>query len=70
MGHVLPVLPLALELRRRGHELHWVVGPGGEGLVVEQGIEATVAGLSVAERQAGVVERHPDLWTRPSHEAG
>ncbi len=26
LGHVLPVLPLALELRDRGHDLHWVAG--------------------------------------------
>lgn len=69
LGHVLPVLPLAVELQARGHDLHWVVGPGNEATVAATGIELTIAGMLVAERRAELIRRHPDLATLPMQEA-
>lgn len=69
LGHVLPVLPLAVELQARGHDLHWVVGPGSDAMVAATGIEFTVAGMSAAARRAEFLRRHPDVGTLPPPEA-
>lgn len=69
LGHVLPVLPLAVELQARGHDLHWVVGPGDEATVAATGIEHTIAGMPVPNRRSELIRRHPELPTLPMTEA-
>lgn len=68
LGHVLPVLPLALELRDRGHDLHWVVGAANAEAVEATGIAVTVAGMPVAERLAEFARRYPDAFELPPAE--
>jgi UDP:flavonoid glycosyltransferase YjiC (YdhE family) len=68
LGHVLPLLPLALELRARGHDLHWLAGPDNAAVVSETGIATTVAGMPVAERLAEFQRRRPDAATLPQPE--
>lgn len=68
-GHVHPILPLALELRAQGHDLHWVTGELDAAAVADAGVEVTVAGLSPRDRNAELNRRHPDLFTRPLAEA-
>ena len=43
-GDFNPFMALALELRRRGHVIHWAVGPQFAEKAHAQGFEATVAG--------------------------
>lgn len=68
MGHVLPLLPLALELRACGHQLRWVAGPGGAQAVMDQGIETFVAGMPEGERQAELARRYPEMMSLPPSE--
>lgn len=68
LGHVLPVLPLADELRSRGHDLRWVAGPDNAGTAEAAGIRVIRAGLSVAERSAIFAQRHPEVPALPPDE--
>ena len=68
LGHVLPVLPLALKLRDRGHDLHWVAGSDTAAVVAATGIAMTVAGMPEAERQAEFINRYPDAFGLPPAE--
>lgn len=65
LGHVLPLLPLALELRDRGHEILWATGADNADIVASQGVEVALAGMPVAERMAELQRRHPDVWSLP-----
>ena len=69
IGHVQPILPLALELQAQGHDVHWVTGEPGAAAVAEAGFDVTVAGMSPRERNAELNRRHPGLFTRPLAEA-
>ena len=44
-GDFNPFMALALELRRRGHSIHWAVSPKFADKARAQGFEATVAGV-------------------------
>ena len=48
-GHVLPMLPLAGALQRRGHEVLWAAPADISGRVRAAGITATETGLTDAE---------------------
>ena len=69
LGHVLPLVPLAVELRDRGHELHWLAGPDNAATVTGLGIAVTVAGMPVQERLAEFRRRRPDVPTLSRPEA-
>lgn len=64
-----PILPLAVELRAQGHDVHWVTAEPGAAAVADGGFEITVAGMSERDRNAELNRRHPDLFTRPLAEA-
>jgi UDP:flavonoid glycosyltransferase YjiC (YdhE family) len=68
LGHILPLVPLARELRRRGHDLRWVGGHGGLDEVEDQGIDVVRAGMPEAERQRELVRRYPELVSVPPPE--
>ncbi len=68
LGHVLPVLPLAIELLARGHQVRWVAGPGNADLVVDAGFDVTVAGMPVRDRLDEFFRRYPDTPSLPEEE--
>jgi UDP:flavonoid glycosyltransferase YjiC (YdhE family) len=61
VGHIHPLVPLAIALRTRGHDVRWATGPDGCERVERAGIDAVSAGLSQAERWAQFVRRHPEI---------
>jgi UDP:flavonoid glycosyltransferase YjiC (YdhE family) len=64
-GHVFPVLPLANELRRAGHQVLWVVAGEGVQLVRRHGFDIAVAGMNVAERRATLQSQLPEIMNCP-----
>lgn len=62
------MVPLAVALCDRGHELRWVVGPGGSAAVDRVGISAVTAGLSHRDHFAELARRHPELAALPPRE--
>lgn len=59
LGHVLPMIPVAGELRARGHEVRWLGGQVAAGDIEARGIPVQPAGMSEAERQAELARRYP-----------
>jgi hypothetical protein len=68
VGHIHPVAPLAIELRRQGHEVRWATGPDGCERVKGAGFDAVRAGLSQAERWARFGQRHLEINELPPQE--
>lgn len=58
-GDVFPILGLAIELQRRGHEATIATNPHFEALIRRHGVAFEATGTS-AEYDACI--RHPDLW--------
>ncbi|HUP86222.1 MAG TPA: glycosyltransferase [Acidimicrobiales bacterium] len=59
VGHVQPMLPLALGMRARGHEVRWVTAEDGCHWVRGSGIDAAAAGPTTRERMAEYERRWP-----------
>lgn len=68
VGHIHPLVPLAVALRSRGHEVRWATGPDGCERVRRAGFDAVSSGLSQAERFAQFEARHPEIRRMPPHE--
>jgi UDP:flavonoid glycosyltransferase YjiC (YdhE family) len=51
-GHLHPLVPLAVECARRGHEVRWAVASDGVDRVRSYGIDAISAGMTIEERSA------------------
>jgi len=68
VGHIHPLVPLAVALRMRGHDVRWATGPDGCERVQRAGIDAVSAGLSRVERQAQFQRRHPEINELPAQE--
>src|SRR4051794_31673420 len=68
LGHVLPILPLVLELLDRNHDVHWVLGADNAAVVEARDIEVTVAGMPEAERMAEFRTRYPEAHKLPEGE--
>jgi calicheamicin 3'-O-methyl-rhamnosyltransferase len=64
-GHVNPVLPLADELRRAGHEVLWAIAEEGVREIRRHGFEATVAGMNVDERLGTMESRLAEIMSGP-----
>lgn len=60
LGHVLPLLPVAGELRARGHEVRWLGGQAAAEEIEARGIPVQTAGMPEAERQAELARRYPE----------
>lgn len=60
LGHVNPMLPLALAVRDAGHEVRWATGASARDHVEGHGIPTTVVGLPDAERMAAFRARYPE----------
>lgn len=68
IGHIHPLVPLAVALRAAGHDVCWATGPDGCERVRRAGIDAVSAGLTQAERFAQFQRRHPEIGELPPHE--
>jgi UDP:flavonoid glycosyltransferase YjiC (YdhE family) len=59
VGHLHPVMPLALALSARGHDVRWATGPDGCPIVEAAGFTAVPAGRSAAESMREYFDRFP-----------
>src|SRR4051812_43133271 len=60
VGHLQPMLPLAVKLRHRGHEVVWVTGADGCDWVRSADIHAIPVGPTTRERFAEYMRRWPE----------
>ena len=60
LGHVLPMVPLAVAMRDRGHEVLWATGNEARPQLEAADFPSIVAGRPVAERQAEYRRRWPE----------
>lgn len=58
-GHVQPVLPLAVAMQDRGHEVRWATALDGAHWVRAAGIEVVECGVTGSERMAQYEQRWP-----------
>ena len=65
VGHIFPVLPLALELQRQGHSVIWATAQESCSLVEGKGIAASPAGLTSTERARRFSANNPDALAVP-----
>jgi UDP:flavonoid glycosyltransferase YjiC (YdhE family) len=68
LGHVQPMVPIALALQRAGHEVRWATGPSACDRIEAQGITAEPVGLGDQERMAAFRARHPEAAAMPGPE--
>ena len=68
VGHIFPVIPLALELKRQGHEVLWATASGSCSIVEGVGIATSPAGLMPAERAQRFLENSPKAFAIPPRE--
>lgn len=60
VGHVQPMLPLAVALARRGHAVKWATATEAARWIEEAGIEHAEAGRGTPERMAEYLSRWPE----------
>ena len=65
VGHIFPVIPLALELQRQGHEVIWATAQGSCSIVEGVGIASSPAGLMPTERTQRFFANHPNAFAIP-----
>jgi UDP:flavonoid glycosyltransferase YjiC (YdhE family) len=65
-GHAYPMMPLAAELRRAGHEMLWATAEDGVELVRRHGFDVAVAGMNLAERRAFLEPQFPEILALPA----
>jgi len=65
IGHINPMLPLALALRDAGHDVIWATGADGARHVRRAGITTRDCGLSLADRTAAAADRMPAMLALP-----
>lgn len=68
IGHIHPLVPLAVALQARGHDVRWATGPESCAWVERAGIPAVPAGQTQAERLAEFWRRYPETRERPPQE--
>ncbi len=61
LGHVHPMVPLALALQERGHEVRWLTGPEGGDRLRPIGIDVDVHGPSFEALRAEHRRRYPEF---------
>jgi len=64
-GHVFPMVPVVLALRRAGHEIVWATGRGAGAWLDRLGIDHVEAGLDAADRTAAAAAAAPGLSSLP-----
>jgi hypothetical protein len=65
IGHVNPMIPLALALRDRGHEVRWVTGPDACERLESLGIAAVPVGVAWEAHRAEYLKRYPEVGDMP-----
>ena len=65
VGHIFPVLPLAIELQRQGHTVIWATAQESCSIVEGKGIAASPAGLTSKERAQRFSATYPDALAVP-----
>ena len=65
VGHIFPVLPLAIELQRQGHSVIWATSQESCSIVEGKGIAASPAGLTSMERAQRFSANNPDALVVP-----
>jgi UDP:flavonoid glycosyltransferase YjiC (YdhE family) len=68
VGHILPVIPLALELQRQGHDVIWATAQGSCSLIDGMGITTSPAGLMPMERNQRFFANYPNAFAVPPRE--
>jgi UDP:flavonoid glycosyltransferase YjiC (YdhE family) len=68
LGHVHPMLPLALALQVRGHEVRWAVAAQTCSRVEQAGIKAIAAGLDFSPGVEEYRRRYPEAAALPREE--
>jgi UDP:flavonoid glycosyltransferase YjiC (YdhE family) len=69
IGHVNPILPLALALRDRGHDIRWATGPDARGRLESAGINAVPVGVPWENHRSEYWRRYPEARDMPPAEA-
>ncbi len=69
-GHVYPMMPLALALQRRGHDVRWLTGPDACERLRDVGIRADPVGLAFEVLRAEYRQRFPVAWAATGSPAG
>ena len=68
VGHIFPVVPLALELQRQGHDVIWATAQESCSIVEGVGIATSPAGLMPAERSRRFLQNSPSAFAVPPRE--
>jgi UDP:flavonoid glycosyltransferase YjiC (YdhE family) len=68
VGHIFPVIPLALELQRQGHDVVWATAAGSCSIVEGVGIATSPAGLMPVERAQRFLQKNPSAFAVPPRE--
>ena len=66
-GHVLPMLPLAVSARERGHDVLWATAAEACPLIQEEGAAAAPAGVSAESCLAEYARRWPEAASEQRH---
>ena len=67
-GHIYPVIPLALEIQRKGHDVVWATARGSCSIVEGFGIATRPAGLMPDERNKRFFQSNPGAFSMPPRE--
>jgi UDP:flavonoid glycosyltransferase YjiC (YdhE family) len=65
VGHIHPVVPLALAIQAAGHQVLWATGASACAGLQAQGFDVTPAGAELSDRMAEYVRRYPEGATLP-----
>ena len=68
MGHINPMVPLALALRDRGHHVRWATGPDAGPRLEAAGIGAVPVGVPWDDNRAALWARYPEIFSLPPAE--
>lgn len=63
LGHVHPMVPLAMAMIERGHDVRWATSPEAGARLSSLGIEAVPAGPRFQDLRVEFARRYPALRT-------
>ena len=69
IGHLIPLLPLARELRRTGHSVAFMAPYPARALLAADGFPLLPAGPGIKDVAATTASRHPELFKLPPERA-